>query len=62
MRIHSRLPVVIPANRITDELCYARLQSIIAKNCILLTHINHANEIDLTSLKPKAMQKLKQAG
>ncbi|MDE1264093.1 EF-P beta-lysylation protein EpmB [Vibrio aestuarianus] len=44
LRIHSRLPVVIPA-RITDSLCEllqdTRLQ------VILVTHINHANEISL---------------
>ncbi|MBC3616912.1 EF-P beta-lysylation protein EpmB [Vibrio metschnikovii] len=43
LRIHSRLPVVIPA-RITDELVSlcteTRLQ------VILVTHINHANEIN----------------
>lgn len=43
LRIHTRLPVVIPA-RITPELCRwlsaSRLQVLIA------THINHANEID----------------
>ncbi|MCV5745053.1 EF-P beta-lysylation protein EpmB, partial [Escherichia coli] len=43
LRIHSRLPVVIP-DRITDELCQllkaSRLQ------IILVTHINHANEIN----------------
>ncbi|WP_318470353.1 EF-P beta-lysylation protein EpmB [Photobacterium leiognathi] len=56
LRIHSRLPVMIP-NRITDALCQilteTRLQT------ILVTHINHANEID-DALKT-AMQKLKQA-
>ncbi|WP_305420498.1 EF-P beta-lysylation protein EpmB [Photobacterium leiognathi] len=56
LRIHSRLPVVIP-NRITDALCQilteTRLQT------ILVTHINHANEID-DALKT-SMQKLKQA-
>lgn len=56
LRIHSRLPVVLPA-RITAELCHmlsnSRLQT------VLVTHINHANEIndELTS----AMAKLKQA-
>lgn len=44
LRIHSRLPVVIPA-RITNALCdllrETRLQ------VILVTHINHANEINL---------------
>ncbi|WP_318473217.1 EF-P beta-lysylation protein EpmB [Photobacterium leiognathi] len=56
LRIHSRLPIVIP-NRITNALCQilseTRLQT------ILVTHINHANEID-DALKT-AMQKLKQA-
>lgn len=57
LRIHSRLPVVIPA-RITTELCQmfaaTRLQ------VLLVTHINHAQEIDweLTA----AMQQLKRAG
>lgn len=43
LRIHSRLPVVIPA-RITETLCSrfsrSRLQ------ILLVTHINHANELD----------------
>lgn len=43
LRIHSRLPIVIPA-RITDELVTrldrSRLQ------ILLVNHINHANEID----------------
>ncbi|TNZ78567.1 EF-P beta-lysylation protein EpmB [Vibrio parahaemolyticus] len=56
LRIHSRLPVVIPA-RITDELCQllkaSRLQ------IILVTHINHANEIN-DELR-QAMKKLKEA-
>jgi EF-P beta-lysylation protein EpmB len=43
LRIHTRLPVVIPA-RITTELCRwiseSRLQ------VLMVTHINHANEID----------------
>ncbi|CAI1666433.1 L-lysine 2,3-aminomutase [Serratia quinivorans] len=43
LRIHTRLPVVIPA-RITPELCQrlsaSRLQ------VLMVTHINHANEID----------------
>jgi EF-P beta-lysylation protein EpmB len=57
LRIHSRLPVVIPA-RITTELCQllqnSRLQT------ILVTHINHGNEInqDLRN----SMQRLKHAG
>ncbi|KLV06579.1 lysine 2,3-aminomutase [Photobacterium aquae] len=57
VRIHSRLPVVLPA-RITPALCqllaHSRLQT------VLVTHINHANEIndELTT----ALQPLKQAG
>jgi EF-P beta-lysylation protein EpmB len=43
LRIHTRLPIVIPA-RITERLCRrlasSRLQS------LLVTHVNHANEID----------------
>jgi KamA family protein len=43
LRIHSRLPVVIPS-RITDKLCNiletTRLQ------VVFVSHINHANEID----------------
>lgn len=57
LRIHSRLPVVIPA-RITDELCHllraSRLQ------IVLVTHINHANEINAEFAAQ--MAKLKQAG
>ncbi|ROV61110.1 EF-P beta-lysylation protein EpmB [Vibrio ponticus] len=57
LRIHSRLPVVIPA-RITDELLEifrsTRLQ------VILVTHINHANEIN-QELTDKTAQ-LKQNG
>ena len=55
LRIHTRLPVVIP-DRITEELCelfaHTRLK------VVLITHINHANEID-TSLA-NAMEKLRQ--
>lgn len=43
LRIHSRLPVVIPA-RITSALCQ-RLHSS-PLQVILVTHINHAREID----------------
>ncbi|MFP3028861.1 MAG: EF-P beta-lysylation protein EpmB [Arsenophonus sp.] len=55
LRIHSRLPVVIPA-RITTTLCHrfniSRLQ------VIMVTHINHPNEID--SEFSSAMEQLKQ--
>ncbi|MGR2768599.1 EF-P beta-lysylation protein EpmB [Photobacterium ganghwense] len=56
LRIHSRLPVVIPG-RITDELCQLLNQSRL--QAIMVTHINHANEIngELTA----AMAKLKLA-
>ncbi len=43
LRIHSRLPVVIPA-RITDELVEVLAQTRL--QVVLVTHINHANEID----------------
>lgn len=43
LRIHSRLPVVIPA-RITTQLCEQLKQSRL--KVILVVHINHANEID----------------
>ncbi len=57
LRIHTRLPVVIP-QRITDEFCQiladSRLQT------LLVTHINHANEID--DMLSTAMAKLKNVG
>ncbi|OAN16752.1 EF-P beta-lysylation protein EpmB [Photobacterium jeanii] len=56
LRIHSRLPVVIP-NRITDELCATLAESRL--QCILITHINHANEISPALCE--AMAKLKRA-
>ncbi|SFD47234.1 EF-P beta-lysylation protein EpmB [Pragia fontium] len=57
LRIHSRLPVVIPA-RITDALCRRFAESRL--QIILVTHINHANEIDIEVTK--SMQQLKIAG
>lgn len=57
VRIHSRLPVVIP-NRITDELCQLFQQSRL--NVVLVTHINHANEID--TVFQEKMACLKRAG
>ncbi|MGE9551264.1 EF-P beta-lysylation protein EpmB [Erwinia amylovora] len=57
LRIHSRLPVVIPS-RITSALCKqlagSRLQT------LLVTHINHAQEID-QALRD-ALQQVKRAG
>jgi KamA family protein len=46
LRIHSRLPIVIPA-RITDALA-ARFASS-SLQVLLVNHINHANEIDAIS-------------
>lgn len=43
LRIHSRLPVVIPA-RITEALTQRFSQSRL--QILLVTHVNHANEID----------------
>lgn len=57
LRIHSRLPVVIP-NRITTELCDRLSQSRL--NVVLVTHINHANEIDAQFAEK--MARLKNAG
>lgn len=57
LRIHTRLPVVIP-NRITDALCQRLSQSRL--HCVLVTHINHANEID--QIFADKMAKLKQSG
>lgn len=57
VRIHSRLPVVIP-QRITPELCRSLADSPLNK--VLVLHINHANEID--KLLSKQLQPLKQAG
>lgn len=57
LRIHSRLPVVIPS-RITDKLCdllrSTRLQ------VVFVSHINHANEID--EHFASAVHKLKLSG
>ncbi len=57
LRIHSRLPVVIPA-RVTEELCNllesSRLQ------IVMVTHLNHANEVN--DEFREAMTKLKKAG
>lgn len=57
LRIHTRLPVVIP-QRITVELCdllrNSRFQT------VMVTHVNHANEID--DMFARAMSKLQSAG
>ena len=56
VRIHSRLPVVIP-NRITAEFCQLLAKSRLQK--VFVTHINHPNEID--SKLARAIGKLKNA-
>lgn len=56
LRIHSRLPVVIPA-RITTELCQMLANSRL--QVVIVTHINHPNEIHF-ELK-LAIEKLKQS-
>ncbi|MGF1762622.1 EF-P beta-lysylation protein EpmB [Aliivibrio kagoshimensis] len=56
IRIHSRLPVVIP-NRITTELCERIAVSPL--QFVMVTHVNHANEINAEF--SEAMQQLKQA-
>ncbi|CAM3463853.1 putative aminomutase [Xenorhabdus nematophila ATCC 19061] len=57
LRIHTRLPVVIP-ERITLALCNRLAQSHL--QVIMVTHINHANEID--NEFRGSMTRLKQAG
>ncbi|MDD5269321.1 MAG: EF-P beta-lysylation protein EpmB [Methylococcales bacterium] len=43
IRIHSRLPIVLPA-RITDDLINALTRS--SKQIVIVVHCNHANEIN----------------
>ncbi|PHM72058.1 EF-P beta-lysylation protein EpmB [Xenorhabdus sp. KJ12.1] len=57
LRIHTRLPVVIP-DRVTLSLCNRLAQSDL--QVIMVTHINHANEID--EAFRESMARLKQAG
>ncbi|WP_158965850.1 EF-P beta-lysylation protein EpmB [Paraglaciecola sp. L3A3] len=57
LRIHTRLPVVIPA-RITDELMTWFSKSRLKP--VMVLHINHANEID--EKVASAVKKLKDAG
>ncbi|CAH0532425.1 L-lysine 2,3-aminomutase [Vibrio stylophorae] len=57
LRIHSRLPVVIPS-RVTDALC--DLLQNTRFQVLLVTHINHPQEID--EALASAMRKLKNAG
>lgn len=57
LRIHSRLPVVIPS-RITTELIQWFTETRLKP--VMILHINHANEIN--SSLASAIQKLKRAG
>ena len=57
LRIHSRLPIVIPA-RITDALVTRLEQSRL--QVLLVNHINHANEIDADFRA--AMTRMRMAG
>lgn len=57
LRIHSRLPVVIPA-RITSNICQRLSDSTL--QVLMVMHINHANEIDDTLRA--GMARLKNAG
>lgn len=57
LRIHSRLHVTIPS-RISSELCQRLANSRL--NIVLVSHINHANEIDDVLAEKFAL--LKQAG
>lgn len=57
LRIHSRLPIVIPA-RITEGLVERFARS--SLQILLVNHINHANEVDETFRQ--AMSSLRAAG
>jgi len=57
LRIHTRLPVVIPS-RVTDELLAMLKRSRL--NIVIVLHINHANEIDQAVCDISS--KLKEAG
>jgi EF-P beta-lysylation protein EpmB len=56
LRIHSRLPVVIPA-RVTEQL--TEILKVSRLQVVMVTHINHANEINPEFRQ--AMTKLKEA-
>jgi len=56
LRIHTRLPVVIP-KRITEQLCEMLQSSPL--QCLVVIHANHANEFDLDV--QDALSRLKQA-
>jgi EF-P beta-lysylation protein EpmB len=57
LRIHTRLPVVIP-NRLTTQL--AALLGASRLNCVIVLHINHGNEVDQVLID--ALVKFRHAG
>lgn len=57
LRIHTRLPVVIPS-RVTDDFCERLAKSRL--KTVLVTHINHPNEID--GIFSAKMHRLRQSG
>jgi EF-P beta-lysylation protein EpmB len=57
LRLHTRLPVVIPS-RVTTQLLQSLSRSRL--NIVLVTHINHANEIDSEVIS--ATKQLQSAG
>lgn len=57
LRIHSRLPVVIP-DRVTEALCEGLASTPL--QTVMVLHINHPQEIDDTVIE--ACQRLRQAG
>ncbi len=57
IRIHSRLPIVLPA-RVNDELCH--WISDLSATIVMVAHANHPNEID--DDVRAAMAKLRRAG
>jgi EF-P beta-lysylation protein EpmB len=57
LRIHTRLPIVIP-QRITDSLLDRLANS--SLKVVMVVHVNHANEID--NFVTNAMEQLRQAG
>jgi len=56
LRIHTRLPVVIPS-RITEQFCDRLSKSRL--NVVMVTHINHSNEVD--AVLAEKLSKLRQA-
>lgn len=47
LRIHSRLPIVLP-ERVTEALLHTLTGSRLS--CVMVVHVNHANELDATTV------------